>query len=136
LINSIKIVGGKELSQKIDILFESFEKIPEISYYLNIQKTGNFRKISFFPDKELKVRVVAIGDYFSQTALRPLHQFIFRILKRIPQDMTFKQGQFTEDKVEHKVYYSFDLTAATDKFPIKLIRKVLEGRLSKDYVDA
>jgi hypothetical protein len=31
------------------------------------------RKISSFPDKEGKTRTIAIFDYFSQTALKPLH---------------------------------------------------------------
>jgi len=71
---------------------------------------------------------VAIGDYFSQTALRPLHLFLFRILRRIPQDMTFNQGAFKGKVNEYKIHYSLDLTAATDRFPIELIELVLRGR--------
>jgi len=33
-------------------------------------------------------------------------------------------------------YYSVDLTAATDRFPIEFIAQVLSGRLPKDYVSA
>jgi hypothetical protein len=40
--------------------------------------------------------MVAILDYWSQTALRPLHDRLFGILKTIPQDMTFSQGAFAE----------------------------------------
>jgi hypothetical protein len=136
LIKSIKTVGGSILSEKIDTLKKAVEIIPELSQLINIDKTNNIRKISYFPDKELKVRVIAIGDYFSQTALRPLHLFLFRILRRIPQDMTFNQGRFKDNHKDHKIFYSLDLTSATDRFPIELIRKVLEGKFPKEYTDA
>jgi len=42
------------------------------------------RKLSYFADKETKMRVIAVGDYYSQTALRPLHSYLFRALKKIP----------------------------------------------------
>jgi hypothetical protein len=52
------------------------------------------RKLSYFPDKEGKTRIIGILDYFSQTVLKKLHSFLFRILDRIPQDCTFDQGAF------------------------------------------
>jgi hypothetical protein len=54
------------------------------------------RKLSWFPDKELKVRVIAIGDYYSQAALKPFHHYLFRVLRKIPQDCTFNQAAFIE----------------------------------------
>lgn len=89
---------------------------------------GRYRKVSAIADKEGKSRVVACLDYWSQTALRPLHDYLFKILRRIPQDCTFDQGSFTEKLGSGKVgerFYSFDLTAATDRFPISLIQEVL-----------
>jgi hypothetical protein len=86
------------------------------------------------PDKEGKTRVIAILDYFSQTALKPFHEYLFRLLRKIPQDCTFDQGSFVESVRNWKdpVYYSVDLTAATDRFPIELICWVLEGRFPKE----
>lgn len=41
------------------------------------------------------------------------------------------------DKLEGaKVFYSIDLTAATDRFPISFISMVLKGKLPHHYVDA
>jgi hypothetical protein len=136
LISSIKTVGGKELTEKIDVLLRARLEVPELGSFINMLPSNNIRKLSYFPDKELKVRVIAVGDYFSQTALRPLHQFLFRILKRIPQDMTFNQGKFKETINNNKLFYSLDLTAATDRFPIELIAKLLEGRFPENYVKA
>lgn len=136
MISSIKTVGGKELTEKIDVLLRARSEVPELGMFVNMLPSNNIRKLSYFPDKELKVRVIAVGDYFSQTALRPLHQFLFRILKRIPQDMTFNQGKFKETINDNKLFYSLDLTAATDRFPIELIAKLLEGRFPESYVKA
>lgn len=135
LIKSIKIVGGDLLTARIDTILESVKRIPELGYFINIKASNNFRKISAFPDKELKVRVIAIGDYFSQTALRPLHKYLFRILKRIPQDRTFDQGAMSSI-LGKEIYYSLDLSSATDRFPIQVISLVLKGHLPKIFVDA
>jgi hypothetical protein len=92
------------------------------------------RTIASFPDKENKVRVIGIGDYFSQTVLRPLHLYLFDFLKRIPQDCTFDQSAFhTKLALTSKgdIFVSADLSAATDRFPIEVIALVLRGRLPK-----
>jgi hypothetical protein len=85
---------------------------------------------------EGKKRIVAELDYFSQAALRPLHFWIFDILKKIPQDRTFSQWGFvkTFDNLDTDIY-SVDLTAATDRFPIRIIQEVLNGVLPPEYVD-
>lgn len=64
--------------------------------FLGEPKPGPIRKITGIKDREGKTRVIAILDYWSQTALYPLHQWIFGILRKIPQDLTFCQGSFTE----------------------------------------
>lgn len=91
------------------------------------------RKLSSFPDKELKVRVIAIGDYFSQAVLKPFHAWLFKFLEKIPQDHTHNQGGFktlmTANSLNHERFCSADLSAATDRFPIEVIAEVLKGRL-------
>jgi hypothetical protein len=69
-----------------------------------------------------KVRVVAICDYWTQVAMKPVHLYLFDILKRIPNDGTFDQtGRTTEyfDK-GYSPHWSFDLKAATDTIPLAL----------------
>lgn len=88
------------------------------------------------PDRE-KPRTVAILDYWSQTCLRPVHYFLFGVLRRIPQDVTFDQGSFL-DRVRSwgqvQEYYSIDLKNATDRFPIDLICTVLGGAFTREWV--
>lgn len=69
-----------------------------------------------------KVRVVAICDYFTQVALKPLHDYIFELLRKLPTDATFDQ-QGAVDRfaaLGHKEIFSFDLKAATDLIPMEL----------------
>lgn len=101
-------------------------------------KVPKVRKLSSFPDKELKIRTIGILDYFSQIALKPLHNYLMSALKKIHQDCTFDQAHFRKLllKGNVKTFYSVDLSAATDRFPITLICKVLEGRFTKNFVKA
>lgn len=70
-------------------------RFPELAPAHPRHKTG-LRRVVGIPDMEGKTRIVAICDYWSQTALYPVHQFMFRCLRRIPQDVTFNQGSFVE----------------------------------------
>jgi len=135
-LECIKAVGGGLLHEKVQILKESLRRIPEIGCLINTDPGTSTRKLAYFPDKETKVRVIAIGDYFTQAALKPLHSYLFKVLRKIPQDCTFDQGSFWE-KIKGSDYYaSVDLTAATDRFPISLIARVLYGRLPDTYVNS
>jgi len=69
-----------------------------------------------------KVRVIAIVDYWTQAVLKPVHDWMFSVLKLIPTDATFDQ----EGKVKefasrgYNDIYSLDLKAATDTIPMDL----------------
>lgn len=119
-------MGGKKLSTFIDvaIAMKNF-LIP----FFGIKKLAFFRRLSYFADKEDKSRVIAIGDYFTQTVLRPLHLYLFRFLKKVPQDVTFNQARFLELIKDWEYFYSVDLSSATDRFPISFISSVLRGVL-------
>jgi len=132
LIAAVKLVGGPKLSNNIDVLIKV---LPILSKVLPVNGRS-LRKLSWFPDKEMKVRVVAIGDYWSQCALKPLHHYLFRLLRKIPQDCTFNQAAFTDKVKGWEVFYSIDLTAATDRFPISVIYDVLNGHLPVSYLNA
>jgi len=47
--------------------------------------------LSIVKDPELKMRVIAMLDYYSQLALRPIHNYLLECLKRLPCDRTFTQ---------------------------------------------
>jgi hypothetical protein len=77
-------------------------------------------------DEPGKVRVIAMVDVWTQWVLSPLHEYIFSILRKLPNDGTFDQDaavRYIQKLMHRKDFscaYSFDLSAATDRLPIKL----------------
>jgi hypothetical protein len=78
-----------------------------------------------------KVRVIAIVDYWTQLVLKPLHLWMFQILKLIPQDATFDQeGKLLEfSKRGYSEFYSYDLKSATDLIPLRLYEELFKPML-------
>jgi len=84
-----------------------------------------------------KVRVVAIVDYWTHCALKPLHDWMFSILKKLPTDATFDQEgalrRFSEKR--HRVVWSVDLSSATDLIPLLLYRALFVPILGNQITD-
>lgn len=127
LMESILYIGGVKLKTFLQSLRDPNDSLPYL--YLEPSKHTNLRKLVSFADKEGKTRTIAIGDYLSQTVLRPFHLYLFRVLKKIPQDCTFDQGSFKEKIKSWDILYSVDLKSATDRFPFDFIISVIEGHL-------
>lgn len=96
------------------------------------QKIG---KLSFIYDPECKLRIVAIVDYYTQLFLKPIHEKIFKKLNNLPCDRTFTQSPFNKWKDDGNMFWSIDLSSATDRFPISLQRRLLEIAISKEVAD-
>jgi hypothetical protein len=50
-------------------------------------------KLVCLSDKSCKTRIIAIGDYLSQSLLIPLHKSLMKILATIQEDGTFDQNK-------------------------------------------
>lgn len=96
------------------------------------RKTKLLRRISAIPDKEGKTRTIGIFDYWSQSALKPLHDVLMNKLSRIPIDCTYNQNNFLNFSLNKPYYMSFDLTAATDLMPIKLQKKIIDKIIGEE----
>lgn len=48
-------------------------------------------RLSVIKDPECKMRVIAIIDYYSQFTLKPIHDQLLNLLRRIPMDRTYTQ---------------------------------------------
>jgi hypothetical protein len=95
----------------------------------------NLAKLAYLSDKAGKTRVVYIMNYWMQSLLKPLHDAMFEWLRRQPQDGTWDQRKQI-DRIrswtkEGKPLWSFDLTAATDRWP-KCHQKVVVQRFAGD----
>ena len=82
-----------------------------------------------------KIRIVAIVDYWTNAVLKPLHDWMFDLLRVIPSDATFDQeGRLKEYATKgFKDAWSIDLTAATDTIPLALYR-VLMGPILGEHL--
>lgn len=87
--------------------------------------TTRIRKLSVVQDPEAKSRIIAILDFWSQEFLKGIHDIQFRLLSQIPTDMTYTQDPRISNRPEGHKLYSFDLTSATDRFPIALQRELI-----------
>lgn len=102
-------------------------------YYKPLPGFGMSRGIGYLGLKDEpsgKVRVFAMVDNLTQSILKPIHDVLFSILKKIPQDGTFDQmAPVSKLKAQgHKRLWSYDLSAATDRFS-RDYQQVLIGAL-------
>jgi len=96
-------------------------------------------RISQICEQGGKTRNIAIIDYWSQTALKPIHDHLMTVLSKIKTDATYSQeDQFAfSRKMASKAgcCYSFDLSSATDRFPIIFQEMVLKELFPEDIID-
>jgi hypothetical protein len=136
LIRSLKIVGGNRFREKIDRLLLSY---PELAKMFNqpIGLKKPVRRLSVFPDSEGKTRIIAIGDYWSQTVLLPIHNIVYAILQDIPSDQTFSQAEGISALLSRDTrHFCFDLSAFTDRFPLTIVSGLLEVLVGKKKAKA
>jgi hypothetical protein len=74
-----------------------------------------------------KSRVVGITNYWIQVSLKPLHDSILELLKKVPTDGTFGQEEVINrlSQTSKAKFSSFDLSAATDRLPLKVQEDIL-----------
>jgi hypothetical protein len=87
-----------------------------------------------------KMRIFAISDFWTQTLLRCLHDFLMGELRKLPMDGTWDQGK-AADRVKAETakgtkLYSFDLSAATDRFPVRFLVLVLGFLVGPEVAEA
>lgn len=97
-------------------------------------------KLAFLPEGGGKTRVIAIGDYFTQEALLPLHKEVMGFLKTLSTDGTFDQqssiNKIKEALKDGKSLYSLDLKSATDRMPVSLQVDVLGQIYNREFAES
>jgi len=87
-----------------------------------------------------KMRVFAMVDYWTQVALYPLHKHLMGVLRDVPSDGTFDQHKPVKALLSKAsmddTFYSYDLSAATDRLSVRLQRVILEEMFSPDFGEA
>lgn len=86
------------------------------------------RRLGIVPDVDGKSRVIGILDYWSQSILKPIHKDLMATLESLggPRGPDLTYGQDIKPfGPENEPYYSIDLSAATDRFPVKITEIIL-----------
>lgn len=83
-----------------------------------------------------KRRIFAITNYIKQRTLQPIHDWLMSVLQSIPMDGTFNQVQPLEYLKGFSSYWSYDLQAATDRFPYEWSECMLSQLFGEYYSSA
>lgn len=98
-----------------------------VSCLFKTQRPDNGR-LSVVYNQAGKARVVAMTNWWIQCCFKPLHDGIFNTLRGISTDATFDQkGRLLEfvSRTKGQKYFCYDLSAATDRLPIRLQTDIL-----------
>jgi len=93
-------------------------------------------RIAVLDEARGKKRLIGITDYWTQILFKPLHDSIYHQLDRLPSDGTRDQqkpirrvlqllGVHGLSDLKGRSVQSLDLSAATDRLPIKLQVQIL-----------
>lgn len=121
--------GGQDL---YDVLYLEMHNL---SFYEHEAKELYLGRLSVKVEAAGKARVFAITDVITQTVMKPLHDELFSIIDSIITDGTFDQDRpirhlrelyrLNKSNPERQTFYSYDLSAATDRLPIALQTQIL-----------
>lgn len=110
------------------------DKLPPNDSFKTNDEYRSHSRIAQFPEKSGKTRTIAVIDYWSQRALKPLHKCLMKSLRRLKSDGTFSHnnvGEYAKQKTKEKSFiFCADLSAATDRLPRWLSFSLLEGLIS------
>jgi hypothetical protein len=101
-------------------------------------ETKYMRKLSVIKEPGNKNRIVCIADFFSQNALLPLHNFLMKALRNIPQDATYSSSEVVKALASrqlrgHDYFLCADLKDFTDNLPISLQEYILSKLVNIEY---
>lgn len=84
-----------------------------------------------------KVRIFAIVDYWTQYCLKPVHDWMFSMLKLLPTDATFNQDGSLKTLVDlqSKFHWDYDLKSATDLIPRPLYETLFADPFGQDLAN-
>jgi hypothetical protein len=127
-------VSNPELARLLSKMIDIFQDV-------KIEGDLHLSKIAMIAEGGGKTRNIAILDFFSQNALKPIHSRVMNLLKTIPSDATYNQedGFKRGMRLANLSGYcaSYDLSSATDRFPLQLqvdvVRCLFGSLVAKDW---
>lgn len=125
--NNIKEFSKIVMNDGLSVLMNDFEvENPTVTHYKG--KEPIHSKISLKKESWGRVRPFAILDFFTQSSMSGLHDYLFKFLGSLVEDGTFDQDRVSSivqgwsitDKPE-----SADLSAATDSIPVEIQAEIM-----------
>lgn len=140
----LAVLGWNVLNKSWSILFQLITLLSvSFPFFLYVKYIKNQKlhlgRLSIVKDVAGKSRVVGITNYWIQVSLKPLHDSILELLKKVPTDGTYGQEEVItnlfKSQKEHCLYSSYDLSAATDRLPLEVQKDILSmfiGKMKSD----
>jgi hypothetical protein len=127
-----KFTNNTELLKVIEYYKESEPIISNLSL-----RQPQISKVSEKIEVGGKVRLFALLDYVTQSSFKGLHDYLFKILRAIPEDSTFDHSVAARKARAYTVsrdnlhIHSVDLSTATDRLPVPLQAEIV-GQIVSD----
>lgn len=145
-LDAISLYKNKELwnviatlAKKLEAfgIFNTMNSIKDSCKQFDFNKSKDLLlgRISLASEPAGKTRLFAIGNFWIQSLLKPLHNRLMSILKGLKMDGTYDQmKQFNRaTKLScNLASWSYDLSKATDRFPLLILQEVMQHLFSKE----
>jgi hypothetical protein len=137
LIRFLGLIGNYDLIRVLVYIYEGLRAhhnafgLTTDLYLSEVIKGSPVGRLGTKDEAAGKVRVFAMVDVWTQSALRPLHDVLFAFLRTLPNDATFDQDASVM-RCQAKVAtssksFGYDLSAATDRLPIILQMEIIDA---------
>lgn len=139
-VTDLNTIHIKSPNKKTSIKWRPFQWIADLFGDHNTLirfKTPSLSRLHNLYEAAGKVRTIAIVDYWTNYCLKPVHDWMFKVLTLLPQDATFDQEGKVEDfaKRGYEFIYSYDLKSATDLIPLALYRALFRAVMPEKIVE-
>lgn len=137
LINDVYYLSQLTNNQSLKFIVETFYT-SDLSILEHGKQPIIASKLSLKQEPGGKNRLFAIGDYFTQSSLKSLHNYLFEVLKGLPEDGTHSHNYVSQickiwsDSPINRIY-SMDLTGATNFIDCEVLGEIVQSIAGKEY---
>jgi len=106
-------------------------------FQTSVGAKGPIGRLAFKEEAAGKLRIFAMVDVLTQSLLKPLHEDLFDLFRKFPNDGTHDQEKaFTYAQSLSMKYggsFGFDLSSATDRLPISSQSEILSALYGPEF---
>nr|UJQ92583.1 MAG: putative RNA-dependent RNA polymerase [Mitoviridae sp.] len=115
-----------------------FEKVtgPQLPTYHQLKEPPICGRLGQSVEGGGKRRIFAIGNYINQRLLKPVHDWLMEVLRRLSTDGTFYQERPLLNLIGEQHCFSFDLKSATDRWPLQIMFEVMQVLFDRSFASS